>query len=176
LWITVQPAASAGAIFQVDSMNGVFHGVITPTGPSGKREVMLIWPGACITVPSRASGALSAKKRKFSAPRSAALDMNLSAWPVSMHSVSAISSARASMASAMRCSSTRRSAPGIAAQAGNAAAAAFAAASISAAPPRATLARSVSSTGERTSNVPASAAASAPAIRFRTGVPAQRAR
>ena len=31
----VQPAASAGAIFQVDSMNGVFHGVITPTGPIG---------------------------------------------------------------------------------------------------------------------------------------------
>jgi hypothetical protein len=25
LWTTVQPAASAGAIFQVDSMNGVFH-------------------------------------------------------------------------------------------------------------------------------------------------------
>jgi hypothetical protein len=26
LCTTVQPAASAGAIFQVDSMNGVFHG------------------------------------------------------------------------------------------------------------------------------------------------------
>src|SRR4051794_24734346 len=30
LCTTVQPAASAGAIFQVDSMNGVFQGVITP--------------------------------------------------------------------------------------------------------------------------------------------------
>ncbi len=39
LWTTVQPAASAGAIFQVDSMNGVFHGVITPTGPIGWRVV-----------------------------------------------------------------------------------------------------------------------------------------
>ena len=39
LWTTVQPAASAGAIFQVDSMNGVFHGVITATGPIGWRVV-----------------------------------------------------------------------------------------------------------------------------------------
>jgi hypothetical protein len=38
LWTTVQPAASAGAIFQVESMNGVFHGVITPTGPMGWRS------------------------------------------------------------------------------------------------------------------------------------------
>ena len=39
LCTTVQPAASAGAIFQVDSMNGVFHGVMTATGPSGCRSV-----------------------------------------------------------------------------------------------------------------------------------------
>ncbi len=39
LCTTVQPAASAGAIFQVESMNGVFHGVITPTGPIGWRRV-----------------------------------------------------------------------------------------------------------------------------------------
>ena len=39
LCTTVQPAASAGAIFQVDSMNGVFHGVITPTGPMARRLV-----------------------------------------------------------------------------------------------------------------------------------------
>ena len=43
LCTTVQPQASAGAIFHVESMNGVFHGVITPTGPSGTRLVMLIW-------------------------------------------------------------------------------------------------------------------------------------
>ncbi len=35
LCTTVQPAASAGAIFQVDSMKGVFQGVMTPTGPIG---------------------------------------------------------------------------------------------------------------------------------------------
>src|SRR4029078_12966757 len=40
LCTTVQPAAKAGAIFQVDSMNGVFHGVMTPTGPIGTRGEM----------------------------------------------------------------------------------------------------------------------------------------
>jgi hypothetical protein len=39
LCTTVQPAASAGAIFQVASMKGVFQGVITPTGPIGERIV-----------------------------------------------------------------------------------------------------------------------------------------
>ena len=39
LCTTVQPAASAGAIFHVDSMNGVFHGVMMPTGPMGWRIV-----------------------------------------------------------------------------------------------------------------------------------------
>ncbi len=34
---TVQPAASAGAVFQVESMNGAFHGVITAAGPAGMR-------------------------------------------------------------------------------------------------------------------------------------------
>src|SRR6476619_8047263 len=40
LCTTVQPAASAGAIFQVESMNGVFQGVLTPTGPLGTRAEM----------------------------------------------------------------------------------------------------------------------------------------
>ena len=39
LCTTVQPAASAGAIFQVESMNGVFQGVMTATGPIGVRRV-----------------------------------------------------------------------------------------------------------------------------------------
>ena len=34
---TVQPAASAGAVFQVESMNGAFQGVITTAGPAGMR-------------------------------------------------------------------------------------------------------------------------------------------
>ena len=35
---TVQPAASAGAVFQVESMNGAFQGVITTAGPLGMRR------------------------------------------------------------------------------------------------------------------------------------------
>ena len=31
------PEASAGASFQVSSMNGVFHGVISPATPTGLR-------------------------------------------------------------------------------------------------------------------------------------------
>ncbi len=52
LCTTVQPAASAGAIFHVDSMNGVFHGVITPTGPSARaaREVDVMLVGHRPTV------------------------------------------------------------------------------------------------------------------------------
>ena len=38
---TVQPAASAGAVFQVESMNGAFHGVMTAAGPAGMRTTRL---------------------------------------------------------------------------------------------------------------------------------------
>ena len=34
---TVQPAASAGAVFHVESMNGAFQGVMTTAGPDGIR-------------------------------------------------------------------------------------------------------------------------------------------
>ena len=39
LCTTVQPAANAGAIFQVPSMKGMFQGVMAPTGPIGVRIV-----------------------------------------------------------------------------------------------------------------------------------------
>ena len=41
---TVHPAASAGAVFQVESMNGAFHGVITTAGPAGMRITRLAVP------------------------------------------------------------------------------------------------------------------------------------
>ncbi len=148
LWTTVQPAASAGAIFQVDSMKGVFHGVMMPTGPIGTRVVMFINVGDGSVWPSRADGARSPKKRKFSAPRSAALDMKRNAWPVSQHSAIAISSARATMRSAIRCRIFLRFAASRSRQAGKAALAACAAASISAAPLLATVQMKLSSTGE----------------------------
>ena len=40
----MQPAASAGAVFQVESMNGAFHGVITTAGPLGIRSTRLRVP------------------------------------------------------------------------------------------------------------------------------------
>ena len=39
LTTNVQPAASAGASFQVSSSTGEFHGVIAPTTPTGSRRV-----------------------------------------------------------------------------------------------------------------------------------------
>ena len=38
------PAASAGADFHVDSMNGAFHGVMTTVGPAGMRLTSLSVP------------------------------------------------------------------------------------------------------------------------------------
>lgn len=42
--ITVLPAASAGAHFHVDSMNGAFHGVMITEGPDGIRITRLAVP------------------------------------------------------------------------------------------------------------------------------------
>ena len=134
-------------------MNGVFHGVITPTGPIGTRVEMFQCSSLGVLRPSRASAHLSAKKRKFSAARIAALAMKRCAWPVSMHSSTAISSARSSMASATRCSSFLRIAAGMSRQDLKASAAAVAARSMSSALPRATVASTAPSTGDLVSNV-----------------------
>src|SRR4051812_16930437 len=153
LCTTVQPAARAGAIFQVESMNGVFHGVITPTGPIGTRVETFQCSSLGVFWPSRASPHRSAKKRKFSAARIAALAMKRWAWPVSMHSSTAMSSALSSMASATRCSSFFRIAGAMSRQDLKARAAAVAARSTSSALPRATLASIAPSTGDLVSNV-----------------------
>src|SRR5450759_185244 len=134
-------------------MNGVFHGVITPTGPIGTRVDTFQCSSLGMFRPSRASAHLSAKKRKFSAARIAALAMKRWAWPVSMHSSTAMSSARSSMASATRCSSFLRIAAGMSRQALKASAAAVAARSISSALPRATDASTELSTGDLVSKV-----------------------
>ena len=41
---TVLPAASAGAVFHVESMKGAFQGVITTVGPAGIRSTSLSVP------------------------------------------------------------------------------------------------------------------------------------
>ena len=153
LCTTVQPAASAGAIFQVESMKGVFHGVITPTGPIGTRVEMFQCSSLGVLRPSRASAHLSAKKRKFSAARIATLAMKRCACPVSMHSSTAISSAWCSIASATRCKSFRRIAAEVSRQDLKARAAAVAARSISSALPRATEASTAPSIGDFVSKV-----------------------
>src|SRR4051794_7499423 len=154
LCTTVHPAARAGAIFQVESMNGVFHGVMTPTGPIGTRVERFQCSSLGVLRPSRASAHLSAKKRKFSAARTAALAMKRWAWPVSMHSSTAMSSALSSIASATRCSNFLRAVAGMSRHALKARLAAFAARSISSALPRATDAKAdVPSTGDLVSKV-----------------------
>src|SRR6478735_4889409 len=167
LCTTVQPAASAGAIFHVESMKGVFQGVITPTGPIGTRVEMFQCSSLGVLRPSRASAHLSAKKRKFSAARIAALAMKRCACPVSMHSSTAISSARSSIASATRCSSFRRIDADMLRQDLKASDAAVAARSMSSALPRATVASTVPSTGDLVSNVsPEIEATTLPSIRW----------
>ena len=45
---TVLPAARAGASFQAGMRIGKFHGVITPTTPSGARTVRMVSPGTLL--------------------------------------------------------------------------------------------------------------------------------
>ena len=57
LWMTALPAAKDGAIFQLAIVSGKFHGVITPTTPSGSRKVMSTPPATGIVVPPSRCGA-----------------------------------------------------------------------------------------------------------------------
>ena len=54
---TVLPAASAGPIFHEAIVSGKFHGVMSPTTPSGSRTVKPTPPATGIVSPSRRSGA-----------------------------------------------------------------------------------------------------------------------
>ena len=47
----VLPVASAGPIFQLAMLSGKFHGVISPTTPSGSRKVMSTPPATGIVSP-----------------------------------------------------------------------------------------------------------------------------
>ena len=54
---TVLPAASAGPSFQEAIASGKFHGVISPTTPSGSRKVTSTPPATGMLEPSSRSGA-----------------------------------------------------------------------------------------------------------------------
>ena len=51
------PAASAGASFHEAIVSGKFHGVISPTTPTGSRTVKACPPATGIVSPSSRSGA-----------------------------------------------------------------------------------------------------------------------
>ena len=53
---TVLPAASAGASFHDAIVSGKFHGTISPTTPSGSRNVMATPPATGIVSPRSRSG------------------------------------------------------------------------------------------------------------------------
>ena len=154
LRITVLPAARAGAHFQVESMNGAFHGVMTTAGPAGIRWMALAVPFELQVRPSY-SAARSAYARKFRAPlgmtRSSRLSRSIA---MSRHSRRASGTTLASMRSASRCMHAARSAMPAADQSANASAAALTARSAVSASPRAkSPSFSVQSSGERSSNV-----------------------
>ena len=64
----VQPAASAGPTFQVESMKGAFQGVISAATPDGSWRMRFSTPFASHVRPSRSSASW-AKKRTLRAPR-----------------------------------------------------------------------------------------------------------
>ena len=53
----VLPAASAGATFHEAIGSGTFHGMMSPTTPSGSRNVMSTPPATGIVLPTNRSGA-----------------------------------------------------------------------------------------------------------------------
>ncbi len=153
LRITVLPAASAGATFQVASISGAFHGVISTQGPAGSQLTWLVWPRVVKSSwPSVSSQ--SAKKRKLWATRGITpRRCERRRAPLSVVSTAASSSSRLSTPSATACRMRARSARGVAAQEGKAAFAAATAASASLAVPREISPIVLPSIGETSVNV-----------------------
>ena len=117
---TVFPAASAGAIRQVASISGAFHGVMTAVTPDGAQDTSSRCPRISRSPPS-SSPSQSAKNRKFCAARGITLRRcERSSAPLSAVSTAASSAARASMPSAIACSTAARSFGGVADQPPNA--------------------------------------------------------
>ena len=170
---TVFPAASAGAIRQVASMSGAFHGVITAVTPAGAQETCSRWPEISRPPPS-SSPSQSAKKRKLCATRGITLRRwERSSAPLSRVSTCDRSSIRRSMPSAIACRTAARSGGGVRDQPSNASRAARTAAATSASPPRATSASGCPSMGDRSVNVPGDATRRPPIqCRVSTATPA----
>ena len=134
LTTTVFPAASAGAIRHVASINGAFHGVITTATPDGSHDTRSANPLKS-TSGSPSSSSRSAKNRKFRATRGMTeFRIDRSSDPLSRVSTAARSGTRASTPSAIACSTPARSIADVPPQTGNASRAAATAAAASSAP------------------------------------------
>ena len=121
---TVLPAARAGAMRQVASMSGAFHGVMIAVTPDGAQDTCC-WCPENSRSPPPSSPSQSAKNRKFRAARGITpRRCERSSAPLSRVSTWARSSARRSIPSAIARSRSARSPGGVAAQPGKAAAAA----------------------------------------------------
>ena len=129
----VQPAASAGPTFQVESMKGAFQGVISAATPDGSWRTRFSTPFASQVRSSRSSASW-AKKRTLRAPRFMTRSREASrSEPLSSVSTAASVSTFSSIRSASRKRCSARPSGPRAAQAGNASRAASTAASTSAA-------------------------------------------
>jgi hypothetical protein len=153
---TVQPAASAGATFQLASVKGKFHGTTAPTTPAGSRVTSASASGAVCGDSSVSLSANCPYQRKvLTAARSSMSYASVIGLPISRLTVRASSARRSSRRSAMRSSTRPRSTGASRGQAPESKArrAAATAAFTSASPPSATRASTWPSRGETTAKV-----------------------
>ncbi len=142
------------------SISGAFHGVMTAVTPDGAQDTSSRWPRISSSPPS-SSPSQSAKNRKFCAARGITLARcERSSAPLSAVSTAASSAPRASIPSAIACSTAARSFGGVADQPPNASPAARTAAATSASP---TSSRASSSVGDSNSSRVASPDQAGPA-------------
>ena len=109
----MQPHASAGASTSAGIVYGQFHGVISPSTPTGRRTRSTRLPGAALSGirPSRRLASSAAmRKNSISSPTSTSASA-LSGLPWSSVQMRASSSRRRSQASATRWMSAARSNP-----------------------------------------------------------------
>jgi hypothetical protein len=163
LCTTAAPLARAGAIRQVASISGAFHGPITAVTPDGSQVTRSANPLISPSAEPSSSSSLSAKERKLRATRGITeRTWERSSEPLSRVSTAASSGTRASISSAIRCSTVARSAGGLDPHTANPSRAAPTAASTTPPSPRARSAITRSSIGETSSNRSAEATRSPP--------------
>ena len=107
----MQPAASAGATFQLANVSGKFHGTTAPTTPVGSRvtrasESGAVWGDSSVSL----SASCPYQRKVLIAARSSMAYASVIGLPISRLTVSASSSRRSSSSSAIRSRTRPRSA------------------------------------------------------------------